>query len=485
MLCCLTATTKQIQAQLQQLKLGLLDANQQFQPAPVSLTPWQLSSKQWQQALQLSQLLGRLLLAASQDRQWLQQALLGLPSASLFGRLAALPQAFNPVLAPVPIMRHDMMLDHSMQWRWVESNTIAAGMGPLNQRLGQLQILAHRQLAPNPALQQQSQTLFSAAAALRQQYDSASPVMVFVVEPAEDNLFDQQMLQQALQQLGARVHRLTLQQLTQARLTRRNRLLLPGSDEADLVYYRTGYNHGDYASTAQLVLRGTLQQAALLQCPDIPLQLAGSKWVQAKLSSLLLSGPYDRLLSWGFNAAESAMLRRAVMPMYTLTAANSAEALHDITQGWLLKSQQEGGGGIWRGDDASQQILANTDAGLMLMAPIQHQVRTEPVWLLRQGKLSCQLATVSELGLFSVGHEHNYGGYLLRSKAAGDLAGGVHRGGAVLDTVVLSRNQTSNHRYKPQQLRYDETVINHLLRETNDHSTVRRPAGTDVCCIKY
>ena len=483
MWCCITAEPKQLQAQLQQLQLGLLDANQQFQPAPVSLTPWQLSPQQWQQAQQLSQLLGRLLLAASQDRQWLQQALQGLPATNLFSRLAALPQALNPALPPVPVMRHDMMLDNSGQWRWVESNTIAAGMGPLNQQLGRLPALAYQQLAANPALQQQA--LFAAATALRQQYDSAMPVIVFVIEPAEDNLFDQQLLQQALQQLGARVQRLTLQQLTLAQLSRHNRLQLHSGDEADLVYYRTGYNHSDYASAAQLALRATLQQAALLQCPDIPLQLAGSKWVQAALSTLLLSGQHEKLLSWGFNPAQCTRLRQAVMPMYALTAANTSQTLHDIANGWLLKSQQEGGGGIWRGDDATQQLLAHAHSGLMLMAPIQHQLRTEPVWLLRQGKLSCQLATVSELGVFSVGIEHHYGGYLLRSKAAGELAGGVHRGGAVLDTIALSRSQSSKHRYKSLQVRYDDSVINHLIRETNDHSTVRRPAGTDVCCIKY
>lgn len=486
--CCLTspaATLQPLHAHLQLLQLGLLDANQQFQPAPISLTPWLLSPQQWRQAQQLSQLLGRLLLAASQDRQWLQHAVEGLPATSLFGRLAALPLAFSNTLAPVPIMRHDMMLDTSGQWRWVESNTIAAGMGPLNQQLGLLPALARYPLAPNPALQQQAQTLFDAAAALRQQYAASAPVIIFVVEPAEDNLFDQQLLQQALQQLGARIHRLTLQQLSVARLSQHQRLQLANGDEADLLYYRTGYNQNDYASAAQLALRGTLQQAAVRQCPDIPLQLAGSKWVQAALSTLLLSGQHEKLLSWGFTMAQRAQLRQAVMPMYALTAANRTQALHDIANGWLLKSQQEGGGGIWRGDDASQQILASPDAGLMLMAPIQHQVRTERVWLLRQAKLRCQLATVSELGLFSIGTEHHYGGYLLRSKAAGELAGGVHRGGAVLDTVALSRSQTSKHRYKPQQVRYDDAAINQLLRERHDHCSVCRSAHADVCCIKY
>lgn len=444
MLCCLTPQPTLYQ---QQLQLGLLDANGRFQPAPVSLTPWQISTQLWQQALTLSQLLGRLMLKASTDMRWLKQALQTLPPGSLFAELAALPKAFSRNLPPVPLMRHDLLLDNSGQWRWVESNTIAAGMGPLSQQLGRLLGSTQQQLAANPALTQQAYTLYNAARVLRRQYDSTPAVIVFVVEAAEDNLFDQLLLQQQLQQLGARVLRATLSELTQAQLDRRNRLQLPCGTEADLLYYRTGYNLSDYTSPAQLALRGTLQQASLLQCPDLPLQLAGSKWVQTGLSQMLLSGRDDRLSAWGFSTAECSVLRQAVMPMYALTAASQLRALHDINRGWLLKSQQEGGGGIWRGSKARQQVLsaASTQAALMPMAPIDQYVRTEPVQLLRHGAISSQLATVSELGLFSVGSDHQYGGYLLRSKAAGALEGGVHRGGAVLDCITLSEKSTSTY----------------------------------------
>lgn len=471
---------------LQPLQLGLLNSQQQFQPAPLSLTPWQLSPLCWQQAQQLGRLFGRLLLAAGNDEAWLRQALQGLPKNNLFAQLAALPQAFSRSLAPVALMRHDFLLDCSGQWRWVESNTIAAGMGPLNQQLGRLLSTRHNALADNPALQQQAQTLYAAAYTLRQQYDNNAPLLLFVVEPNEDNLFDQQLLQQAIAQLGGRVRRLTLAQLEQAQLNHSNRLQLPDGQEADLLYYRTGYNLADYTTPAQLVLRARLQQAALLQCPDITLQLAGSKWVQAKLSNLLLSGQHETLHRWGFSPADCARLKQAIMPMYPLTPANKTQALQDIASGWLLKSQQEGGGGIWRGQQAIQQLSLSGDnsTGLLLMAPITPYVRTEPVWLLRQGKLSCQYATVSELGIFSAGDSSDYAGYLLRSKPAAELAGGVHGGSAVIDTLVL-RSPCCNRTYKSQQFGYDRPFINSALRKDHDHGIIRRPARADVCCIKY
>lgn len=472
--------------QMQTLQLGLLDSQKQFQPAPVSLTPWRLSLQQWQQAQQLSQLFGRLLLAASQDSRWLRQALRGLPDDSLFARLAALPDALRRRQMPVALMRHDFLLDRSDQWRWVESNTIAAGMGPLNQQLTGMLSDHHQTLAANPALQQQAYTLYAAARALRQQYDNSAPVLLFVVQPDEDNLFDQQLLQQAIVQLGGRVQRLTLAQLEQAQLNAQQRLVLASGEQVDLLYYRTGYNLTDYSTAAQLALRASLQQAALLHCPDIPLQLAGSKWLQAKLSQVLLSGRHQRLQRWGFSQADCALLTKAVMPMYPLTRSNKAQASADVSRGWLLKSQQEGGGGIWRGNEALQQLALTgaDDKGFMLMAPIDLYIRTEPVLLLRQGKLSAQQATVSELGMFSCGDSSEFGGYLLRSKPAAELAGGVHRGSAVLDTVALDK-PCCNRRYKSPQFSYDNSPVYAALRKDHDHSAIRRPFGADVCCIKY
>lgn len=448
-----------LSAQLQQLQLGLLNKQGEFSPAPISLTPWQLAPTLWLQAQRYSRLLGRLLYCASSDTAWLLQQLHALDNSSLPGKLAAQLQqhaASSARVAPLPIMRHDFLLDNNQQWRWVESNVIAAGMGPLNAQL--VSLLA--QLSPasaqvaNPAIAVQATALYQAAAALRSQYDAQPPVIVFVVEPAEDNVFDQLLLQQALEGLGATVLRRTLTELTQASINgtgkaggSEQRLTLATNQTVDLLYFRTGYNVEDYANAAELTFRASLQQLALVQCPDVPLQLAGSKWLQAALTALVLSDQNNKLQRWGFTHTEHQQLRAVMVSLKPVMALPYQQAQRLLQQGWLLKSQHEGGGSVLRGEAALQQlqVLHKTGAerpdkqsGWLIMAPIQAAVRHEPLTLLRHETISQQQATISELGMFSVGATHNYGGYLLRSKAATQLEGGVHRGGAVLDTIELT-----------------------------------------------
>ena len=425
------------QQQLKQLQLGLKDQQGQFRAVPVSLTPWQLSKTQWQKAQQYSQLLGRLLLAVSRDTHWLQQQLCNLASNNLLTALAAQPGAFVQQQPALPLMRHDFMLDKQGQWRWVESNTIAAGMGPLNQQLTQLLQADYPALAANPAIGQQAKALYQAALTLRRQFEAGAPLIVFVVEPQEDNMYDQLLLQQALEQLGARVQRVTLQQLTQASITPQQRLQLSDLAQVDLLYYRTGYNLSDYSSPEALRLRSKLQRLNLVQCPDLPLQLAGSKWIQASLSQLLLSGSTLPLKRWGLTLAEIYQLRQLIMPLIPIAALSATQVRRCIDKGWIVKSQHEGGGSVYRGADALSQ-LNRSDDSLLIMAPIDAYIRTEAVRLLRNDGLTVQRATLSELGMFTVGDTHQYGGYLLRSKAATTLEGGVHRGGAALDSITIS-----------------------------------------------
>jgi glutathione synthase len=445
------------QQQLAKLKIGLINAQGNISAVPVSLTPWCLSTRLWQQAQEYSQLLSRLLWAASRDRSWLAAQFPPVASETLLTTLAALPDAFSQTSQATPIMRHDFLLDRFGQWRWVESNTIAAGMGPLNQQLVLLLSADYDNLAPNPAIIEHATALYRAALTMQERYDNAAPVIVFVVAAKEDNLFDQMLLQWELERLGALVIRSSLQQLTHAQVNHRNRLQLASGDEVDLLYYRTGYNQADYDSKAQLMLRGRLQRTALIQCPDLPLQLAGSKWIQASISQLLLADTTDRLQSWGFSVTELAQLRSLIVPVYTLAQMTPVLIENCLNCGWILKSQQEGGGSVWRGAEAKLRLKSDTDQ-LLLMAPIDVHVRTEPVSTLRDAIIQQHSATVSELGIFTTGDQHRYGGYLLRSKPATELAGGVHRGAAVLDTVQLKETSLQFPTYNPIQIRYDDEV---------------------------
>ncbi len=430
---------------LQQAGLGLLDLDGQWLPAPVSLTPYPLSAALWQQAQQAAQLLGLLQLRVAAQLDWLLQQLEPLhPAASLPGQLAhLLRQAPRSVARGVSLQRHDFILDRTEQWRWVESNPIAAGMGPLNELW--LSLLEKQQpgsYADNPATTTQARLLFDAAAELA---GSVTPNIVFVVEPHEDNVFDQQLLANALQQAGAHVQRVTLVQLQQ--LVRHNpagqRSLYDAQQQPmHLLYFRTGYNMADYQCPGLFELRVQLEQFDLLLCPTISQQLAGSKWLQMRLSQYLQQPAKhaEFAAQFGFTLAQTRQLAALTLPMAAVDEFTAPAVAELIAAGWWYKRQAEGGGNVARTEQASLWYQQrHPGAGDVLMAPIDAQIRPETLDKLVRGQWQSAEGHISELGMFSLGEHAAYGGYLLRTKAAQSLEGGVHKGFAVLDTVVLTR----------------------------------------------
>ena len=431
--------------------LGLLDAAGQFMPAPVSLTPYHLTEAQWQQALNAGRLLGLLHQRVAQQADWLLSQFTSLKGElSLPGQLSqsyykSPAYQHNNNAKAVSLQRHDLMLDRQNQWRWIESNPIAAGMGPLNALWLDLLRAEHPgAYANNPATAAQADLLFSAAA---QHAGPRQPHMVFVVEAQEDNWFDQQLLADALAQRGVQVHRLTLAQLQQAvdASASPTGTLYYGTDPLDLLYFRTGYNQADYPSAQLWQLRLQLEQFDLLLCPTLLQQLAGSKWLQLKLSQYLQQPDLHPAFAvqFGFSLAETQQLAALTVPMAAVDELNSAEFDQMIKQGWWYKRQAEGGGNVARGTQALQwrQVHQPGD-GDVLMAPVEPRIRPEVVHKLVRGQWQTapeqRSGHISELGIFSLGEDARYGGYLLRTKTSNSLEGGVHKGFAVLDTVWLT-----------------------------------------------
>lgn len=435
---------------LQQAGLGLLSKEGAWLPAPVSLTPYQLSSELWQQASEAGRLLGLLHLRVAGQTDWLLQQLAPLNAAnSLPGQLASLLNAAGTasrIATAVALQRHDLILDQNQQWRWVESNPIAAGMGPLNsQWLTVLQQQLPGPYVDNPATDAQAQLLYEAAAT---QAGQTKPQIVFVVEPQEDNVFDQQLLAGALQRLGATVQRLTLAQLQQqvATTPAGSRTLCDAQRQPlHLLYFRTGYNAADYQSTAQLELRAQLEHFDLLVSPSLSQQLAGSKWLQLRLCQYLQQPARhaEFAAQFGFSLTETRQLAALTVPMAAVDELTADEVVTRLAAGWWYKRQAEGGGNVARAAQASHWYAQRqSGAGDILMAPIDAKIRPEPLDKLVQGQWQSASGHISELGIFSLGESASYGGYLLRTKAADSLEGGVHKGFAVLDTVQLTGQLT-------------------------------------------
>jgi len=436
-------------ALLQQQSLGLHDPRQGFKAAPVSLTPWQLSHQRWQQVQQAAHTLGLLLEKIAKDRSWLLRETAALNhSDSVPG---AIWRAMKSIDAKeirtrqVSLSRHDFILDQQNQWRWVESNPIAAGMGPLNQRWQQLYQSQQpaTTLAANPAIETQAALLAQATSEqarlnLTNKNAPLPPVLVMVVEAQEDNIYDQQLLAQAIEEQQVSVLRLTFEQLQQCNINVQHQLSLPDGRIMHLLYWRTGYNPVDHANDAQLAFRARLEQVKIAQCPSLSAQLTGSKWLQHRLSNLLLDPKQRQLLAAHFELTQKELhiLQSLCLPSFAVNELTELRLHALLKQGYWYKKQQEGGGNVARFAQALQWYQQRDQADI-LMAPIEASIRTEPLSKHLQGEHVQHQGHISELGIFTLGSQAIYGGYLCRTKAAQSLEGGVHRGGAVLDLLQL------------------------------------------------
>jgi hypothetical protein len=261
------------------------------------------------------------------------------------------------------------------------------------------------------------------------------PLMLIVVEEDEDNIFDQQLLCDEVGRLGVLVARVTIKELMQSKFDDDNHIHWQAK-RVDLIYWRTGYNPSVDLTDNFWRFRARLERTAVMQCPNLAGQLTGSKWFQHQFTALLLANPQAVTEHFGIHAEDIVLLTQALVASYAVSELKTQAAEELIAQGYWYKTQQEGGGNVARGQDALAKLI-NSDSADLLMAPINALVRREALTSLRHGKVAIATEHISELGIFSLGEEAGYGGYLCRTKPAKNNEGGVHRGGAVLDVITL------------------------------------------------
>lgn len=447
------ALAEQATALALEAQLGLKDQHGALRHSPLALLPWQISRDDFAQAQQVARAIGARLDRLARNPDALAQAL----GPVLEGRTlqAQLWQALQSVplgqrlARPLNMTRVDLLQDQERKWKLVEANSIAAGMGPFSEGLAQIQQQLWPELqrlglatqgcpafAANPVTEALGDTLYQAAVGQLRQHPAihpqaaAAPVVVFVVESAEDNIFDQRKVARVVEQKGARVVRLTLQEID-ALL---ERSLAPachlrGIGPVQVFYFRTGYNLADFQdahgrSERLLQLRAELETLQVTLAPTIGLQLASAKAVQ---------------VHWYRQPEEDAATAALDTPQF-FVADPQVRNLGNWSQ-WVLKSQGEGGGNVVQ-DDAIPARIATLSPmerrEWLLMRKIPLVPRQSLVPVLRNGAIQFAQQLVSELGLFVLGDELRMGGYLLRSKPSGALETGVHRGQGMIDTVAFA-----------------------------------------------
>lgn len=443
---------------------------------PFTLAPTPISRRDYQHLKSAAQTLSKLIYAISEDHGFLYDAIHPITVGDpFFSALLNMHQQIHSSTTKAPrlpllIMRSDFMDDKRDGHKLVEFNGIAAGMGPFGQRIHELHHYLQRQwpaaymleshqamgeLVSNYAIEGLSAGIAEATFKIKREFRDTGPArFLMIVQEHENNVFDQHLLELALQQRGVETQRRTFRELhNQLSTGANNRLLLDGIGSLDTVYLRAGYQYSDYEATdlkeqrccqALMATRVLIERHRVAVNATVAQQLATSKRVQLLLSRLRGDG----LLAFGLTPQEADTVRGVLGEMHPVTP----DSIHFVkaapSDSWVLKNQGEGGGHCLFGAD----ILAKLETlepqqyqAWSLMGRLHPLPRLMSAWIVRKGELHRVTDLISELGMFTVqidGNpgcaEQSFAGYLLRSKSAESTEGGIHSGQGVLDSLVFS-----------------------------------------------
>lgn len=204
----------------------------------------------------------------------------------------------------------------------------------------------------------------------------------------------------------------------------------------------------DYPTPGHYDTRGVLESSRAIQCPSIPLQLAGGKKVQEVLTK---PGVLESFLS-NVPQAEVASLRESWMEMWALDEGGDAGVYKAREQhaNLVLKPQREGGGNnVYK--EAIPPFLDSLPAHEREAWIAMELIKTPQGlgnYLVRAGggtEGAVKAEVISELGIFGWALfggadgkvQEKEAGWLIRTKGKDSNEGGVAAGFSVLDSIVL------------------------------------------------
>lgn len=440
--------------------------------APFTLTPSLISKEHYQYLTSAVEPLGKLIHYVSEAHAFLVDAIQPITASDPF--FAALLRAHQQLHGsatkaprmPLLIMRSDFMDDRDLGPKLVEFNGIAAGMGPFGQRAHQLHRYLQQQwhqlpmgeLVENHAIEQLSVGIATATFKIKQEFEDSGPArFLMIVQENEDNVFDQHLLELALQQKGIQTLRRTFSELKgQLTTGAKHRLRLEGVGTIDTVYLRAGYQLADYATVdingnrdyqALMGIRVLLEQHRIALNATLGQQLATSKRIQMLLSSM----DELTLTQFGLTLPEASIVKSLLGEMRPVTAESPQLIAESPIDTWVLKNQGEGGGHCIFGSNILPKLAELEPAQYpvwSLMRRLHPQPRATPALVVRNGEIQIIDDLIPEIGMFSVHCDGlpavnenadcpSYAGYLIRSKSAMVTEGGVHSGQGVVDSLML------------------------------------------------
>uniref|UniRef100_A0A0P4WD75 Glutathione synthetase n=1 Tax=Scylla olivacea TaxID=85551 RepID=A0A0P4WD75_SCYOL len=332
----------------------------------------------------------------------------------------------------------------------VEINTIASSFGALAARisvmhryvLGELrkpELLGH--LPENDALA----GLCGGMIAAWDAYGCPKAVILFVVEDVTYNICDQRFHEYEIRRQRPDIHviRRNLTQISQRGcLTSDKRLIIDG-DEIAVVYFRAGYEPGQYHSEAEWEARLTVERSKAIKSPSIHYHLAGTKKVQQEIAR---PGVLNKFLS----DSEAKLVSQLFTGLYTLDMSpegdQAVQMAMENPERFVLKPQREGGGNNVYGQEIRTVLEKIKDSqereAYILMDRIRPPIQQN--YLIRAHEPVKLVEVVSELGIFGtiLGTAKDiqfskFAGHMLRTKLSSVNEGGVAAGLGALDSVFL------------------------------------------------
>ncbi|KAH8673853.1 hypothetical protein BX600DRAFT_218664 [Xylariales sp. PMI_506] len=479
---------------------------------PVTLFPSPFPKACFEQGELVQKAYNELYAAISQDEEFLAQIVKEIGDSDDFIQdlwkvhLRVKEEGYAQKLS-LGLFRSDYMVhkedsDAAPQIKQVEFNTIASSFGGLSSKTS----LLHKYLSSteypllSESIHQGVLTLpdnHSArllAAGIRQAFQAYGPsvtshpkCVIFLVQDGERNIFDQKHLEYEVTAppVAIPVFRLPFSQIKQhTRLSGeaeggapqgRELLYTPPqlphlTFEVSVVYLRSGYGPGDYASASAWDARYHIERSAAIKCPTVLTQVAGTKKVQQVLATPSseeevaakpgpsATGNHPLLQRFLSPATHPTILQPLastftnIFPLDTSPAGLHARKLAldpEACQRYVLKPQREGGGNnIYR--SAIPPFLRSIPEAHWGAYILMELITPPPVsnTILRNGTLE-QGGVICELGIYGTclwdqterqakGILHNENaGYLLRTKGDKSEEGGVAAGFGSMDSVAL------------------------------------------------
>ncbi|MFK0571815.1 glutathione synthase [Endozoicomonas sp.] len=464
--------------------MALKTSKDSAQHCAFSFAPTLIQRERFELLKSIVPLMGKLIHGVSENHEFLTTAIKPLCSGdAFFASLLELHQKIHSSSIPaerIPmlLMRTDFMDDAEQGPKLIEFNGIAAGMGPFGQRAHELHHYLQYQwpaafqswseaddleLVPNQGIENLAKGIAGAATTVRAQSgESGQPLFMMVVQPDEDNVYDQHLLEEAIQKEGVKTVRRTFRQLYDQLSSGdtscdasgdKQRLILEGLGGVDAIYLRAGYQHCDYFAhdldgvrcCSELgKVRAMIERHRVAVNATVSQQLATSKRVQM----LLCAMNEEQLMQFGLTLEEASRIKPFLGEMRPVDDQSANWFAQQNPKDWVLKNQGEGGGHCVFDHDILPRLKSlkpEEYSAWSLMRRLHPRHRSREALVVRKGEATPVDDLISEIGMFTLhldGHsltsDLGYAGYLIRSKPATATEGGVHSGQGAVDSLAYN-----------------------------------------------